>query len=213
MNSRAVKSSAVLMLVLWLPAGCLAAAAADSKADPQPADASPRELSVAPLDHIEYPESRPAWVSDAVETDPGSFRMVVISGPSDSVEESLEELRVMQRAAVATLVSQMVNSDGRADFYSPSDEEIGQNLVVRQYAGEVKQGDQTRYEHAAEIMFSEALEQEVRRAWQNVEVRRRLGALGVSGVIGLSLLSCGSAVTSMISRRKQRRNHADAPSV
>ena len=195
----------LLLLMLCVPTGVLVAATAQSDAQAEQPSDSPKELSVAPLDHVEYPESRPTWVSDFAEPEQGAYRMVVVSGPADSVEESQDELRVLQRAAVTTLISQIVPSDGHADFYSPSDEEIEQHLVVRQYAGEVKQGDQTRYEHAAELMISESLEQQVRRAWQNDRVQHRLGAVGLFGVAGLGLLSCGLAVTGTISRRVQRK--------
>lgn len=203
---------ALLMLLLCLPTGYLVAAAAESEPQAESSKASAKELSVAPLDHVEYPESRPTWISELSEPEQGTFRMVVVSSPADSVDESLDELRVLQRAAVNSLVSQMVQSDVHPDFYAPSDEEIERNLVVRRYEGTVKQGDQTRYEHAAELMFSEALEKQVRSAWQNAQVRHRLGAIGLLGIVGLGLLSCGSAVTGIISRRVQRRAGGQMPS-
>ena len=193
------KSSTYLLMLTLVPAGYAAAATMKTSVE------SPKELSVAPLDHIEYPESRPKWVSDLAESDGESFRAVIVSGPCDTVEESLEELRLMQRAAVSTLVTQIAQSDGRFDFYAPSDEEIERDLVIRQYAGEVTQGDQNRYEHAVEIEFSKAQQRAVRQAWQNVEIRHRLGAAGVVTFTSLVLLICGSAVTGMFSRRAQRR--------
>jgi hypothetical protein len=170
-----------------------------------PADSRVKELSVAPLDHIEYPESRPDWLSDPPVSDSDVYRMVVVSGPRDTVEESEDELRVMQRAAVSTLVTQITGSDGRFDFYSPSDQQIERHLVKRRYAGEVTQGDQTRFEHAVEIEFSETDQRQVREAWRAVEVRDRLGVVGLFTFSGLTLLVCGSAVTGLVSRRAQRR--------
>ena len=179
---------------------------ADQSAE-TPADNQLKELSVAPLDHIEYPESRPEWLADPPVTEADVFRVVVVSGPCETVEESEDELRVMQRAAVSTLVTEIANSDGRFDFYSPSDEQIERDLVKRRYAGEVMQGDQTRYEHAVEIEFSEANQQQVHQAWRAVEVRDRLGEVGVLTLSGLTLLVCGSAVTGWVSRRAQRREN------
>lgn len=173
-------------------------------------EVSAKELSVAPLDHVEYPESRPAWMADRPAADDPSFRAVVVSGPCDSPEESAEELRLMQRAAVSNLVTQIAPSDGRFDFYRPSDDEIERDLVRRRYAGEVIQGDQTRYEHAVEIEFSEAEQQRVLQAWQAQEVRHRLGAMGVMTFSGLVLLICGSAAAGMFSRRVQRRDAREA---
>ena len=193
------KSSTYLLLLTLVPATYATAASMQSS------DEAPKELSVAPLDHIVYPESRPTWVSELSQPDGESFRIVVVSGPCDTVEESLEELRLMQRAAVSTLVTQIAQSEGRFDFYTLSDEEIERELVIRQYAGEVVQGDRTRYEHAVDIEFSKAQQQQVLAAWQNVEVRHRLGAVGVVSFSGLVLLICGSALTGMFSRRAQRR--------
>ena len=179
---------------------------ADQSAE-TPADNQFKELSVAPLDHIEYPESRPEWLADPPVTEGDVFRVVVVSGPCETVEESEDELRVMQRAAASTLVTEIANSNGRFDFYSPSDEQIERDLVKRRYAGEVMQGDQTRYEHAVEIEFSEANQQQVRQAWRAVEVRDRLGEVGVLTFSGLTLLVCASAVTGWVSRRAQRREY------
>ncbi len=179
---------------------------ADQSAE-TPADNQLKELSVAPLDHIEYPESRPEWLADPPVTEGDVFRVVVVSGPCETVEESEDELRVMQRAAASTLVTEIANSNGRFDFYSPSDEQIERDLVKRRYAGEVMQGDQTRYEHAVEIEFSEANQQQVRQAWRAVEVRDRLGEVGVLTFSGLTLLVCASAVTGWVSRRAQRREY------
>ncbi len=203
MSVTMTKSSTCLLLLTLVPASYAAAATIQSK------DAAPKELSVAPLDHVEYPESRPDWVANPSESDDDGFRTVIVSGPCDTVEESLEELRLMQRAAVSTLVTRIAQSDGRFDFYWPSDEEIERDLVSRQYQGEVTQGDQIRFEHAVEIEFSEAEQAEVRQAWQNLEVRDRLGALGVVTFTGLVLLVCGSGFTGLVSRRAQRRSRQD----
>lgn len=204
MSSLIRKSSAYLLLLTLVPAGYAAAATMQSE------EGSPKELSVAPLDHVEYPESRPGWVSDSPQLDDDSYRVVVVSGPCDTVEESLEELRLMQRAAISTLVAQIAQSDGRFDFYVPSDEEIEREYVTRQYDGKVTQGDQVRYEHAVEIEFTDAQRRQVLQAWQNVEVRHRLGALGVVTFSGLVLLICGSAATGMVSRRAQLRDQETA---
>ena len=195
------KGSTYLLILTLVPAGYVMAAERQSSGE------TPKELSVAPLDHVEYPASRPDWVSEPSQPDGESFRVVVVSGPCDTVEDSLEELRLMQRAAVAALVTQIAQSNGRFDFYSLTDEQIERDLVIRQYAGEVMQGDRTRYEHAVDIEFSQAQQQAVLQAWRNVEVRNRLGALGVVTVSGLVLLMCGSALTGMLSRRAQRRDN------
>lgn len=199
MSTVTLKSPACMWLLTLIPASCLAAAALSQ-------ENGVKELSVAPLDHIEYPESRPAWVSDSPQTDGKSFRAVVVGSPSDSPEESQEALRWMQRAVVADMVSQIAQSDGRSDFYPLSDEEIERNLVTRQYVGEVTQGNRTRYEHAVEIEFLKAEQGRVRKAWQQVEVRHRLRWLGVATLSGLTLLIGSSVLTGFASRRTQRRD-------
>ena len=196
-------SSAYLLLLTLVPAGYVVAAGIDSTA------VSPKELSVAPLDHVEYPESRPQWVTDRPVSDGELFRAVIVSGPCESVEESLEELKLMQRAAISSMVIQIAQSDGRFDFFSPSDEVIAQDFVTRSYQGEVTQGAQTRYEHAVEVAFTESQQQQVKQAWKDLEVRDRLGALGVVTFSGLVLLICGSAMTGLVSRRVQRQDKAD----
>jgi hypothetical protein len=198
MKSSLRTSSTYLMLLALVPAGYAAAATLDESDA-----ASPKELSVAPLDHVVYPESRPNWLSDPLDDE--AFRVVVVSGPCETVEESLEELRLMQRAAVSTLVTQIAASDGQFDFYHFDDEKIEQEHVIRSYAGELTKGGQPRYEHAAELAFSKAQRQQVQEAWQNIEVRDRLGAMGVVSFSGLVVLICGSAVTGLFSRRKLRR--------
>lgn len=173
-------------------------------------NASPRELSVAPLDHIEYPESRPAWVSSLPDSEGETFRTVVVAGPCETPEQCLEERRVMQRAAVSALAGQIVGTEGSVDFYSPGDEEIERDLVVRKYSGKVTQGDQTRYEQAVEIEFSKAAQERVLEAWSNVEVGRRLGLLGAATGSGLVLLMIGSVLTGMFSRHAERREAREA---
>ena len=193
------KSSACLLMLSLVPA-CYAAAATLNSSDE-----SPKELSVAPLDHVVYPETRPSWVSDPSQSDEESLRIVVVTGPCETDDESQEELRLLRRAAVSTLVTRIAASDGRFDFFTPSDEEIASEFVTREYNGEVTQGDQVRYEQAAQVEFSEEQQRQVREAWRNVEVRHRLGATGVVTFSSLVLLICGSAVTGMFSRRTQQR--------
>ncbi len=165
---------------------------------------APKELSVAPLDHIEYPPSRPEWVDHSVEIDEHTTRIVVVSGPSDSSEESQQELKLMQRAAVSTYLSRL-SDEGQYDFYPITDEEIERELVTRRYGGELLQGDTTRYEHAVELRFDEHKRAEIAAAWNNVEVRDRLGAVGVLVFLGTTFLICTSFVVGMFSRRVERR--------
>ena len=192
--------SAYLMLLALVPAGITAAATLDD------ADDSPKELSVAPLDHVVYPDSRPEWVTESFEDE--AFRIVVVSGPADTEEESQEEIRLMQRVAVSALVSKIADSDGLFDFYPISDEQIENEHVIRSYSGEVQQGSETKFEHAVELAFSRSQREDIRQAWRNLEVRDRLGAMGVISISSVFLLVCGSGITGLLSRRAQRREAA-----
>lgn len=194
--------STCLMLLMLAPV-----VFADASDPPQE---GPAPLSVAPLDVIDYPEDRPAWVGQSPEFDHDSFSIVVVSGPCETRKESLEELRVMQRAAVLTYLSEVTESGGRHDFYPISDEEIEAELVTRRYSGTVTQGDMKMYEDAVEIRFSNDQRQEIQAAWKNSEVRDRLGALGLVVFCGLVLLISSSALVGMVSRRVERQERLDA---
>ncbi len=195
-------SSACLMLMAMVPLGVAAASTVEE------GDDSPRELSVAPLDHVVYPDTRPDWITETADED--SNRIVIISGPCDTEEESLAEIQLMKRAAAAALVARIAESDGRFDFFPLDDERIEKDYVKESYEGTVKQGDQTCYEHAVEISFSKSQREEVKEAWRNIEVRDRLSAMGVVSFSGLAMLLCGSAVTGMLSRRATRKDQAKA---
>jgi hypothetical protein len=162
------------------------------------------------LDVIEYPQDRPAWVSQPLGIDQDSFSIVVVSGPCETRAESIEELRLMRRAAVSTYVSEVSESGGQYDFYPISDEEIDAELVKRRYSGTVTQGDMTMYEDAVELRFADEQRQEIQAAWTNVEVRDRLGALGVLVFGGLVMLICSSALVGVVSRRVERREKMEA---
>lgn len=173
-------------------------------------DEGPTPLSVAPLDIIDYPEDRPEWVSQPLEIDKDAVSIVVVSGPCETREESVEELRMMRRAAVFTYVAQISESGGRYDFYPISDEEIDSELVKRRYSGTVTQGDMKMYENAVELRIADHQRQEIQSAWKNVEVRDRLGALGLVVFGGLVMLICSSALVGVASRRVERREKMEA---
>lgn len=179
---------------------CGTAVAADQSE--KESDSAP--LSVPPLDHVEYPEHRPDWIESSVDIDDKQATIVVISGPSDSAEESLAELRMIQRAAVETFVVSLTGASEPDDFYVISDEEIDRRLVTRRYEGEVLQGNATRYEHAAELHFDPSLREAILQAKDNVQVRERLGALGVLTLGGLVTLIGSSAGLGFVLRRSSR---------
>jgi hypothetical protein len=174
-------------------------------------DDAPKPLSVAPLDHVEYPDDRPDWVESSLDIDGDSVHIVVVSGPCDTPEESLEQLKLMLRAAVSTYVSRITGSGGEFDFYPISDEQIDHELVVRRYEGTVVHEGTTKYEHAVELGFTDEKRQEIITSWNNVTVGDRLRALSGLVVGGLVMLMCSSALLGMFSRRAERRDRLQVP--
>lgn len=167
------------------------------------------ELSVAPMDHIEYPATRPDWVSSKPQFDDlGSDSIVIVAGPNESKEECLSELRLMRRAAISTYVLGLVSDAVNSDFYSIDDAEIDEYLVSRTYAGEVTAGGERMYEHAIELYFSPGEKAEIYHAWESMELGNRLGALGVVAGLGLMLLLCSGGLLGVFSRRVARKERA-----
>ena len=167
-------------------------------------------LSVAPLDHMEYPPDRPAWIDQTIEIDQlfgaehRTATVVVVSGPSDTLDESLDELLVMQRAAVNSVIAQVTGHQDVDSVFVISDEEIDRDLVTRRYDGEVLQGDTPRYEHAVELQFSPKLRRAMIAAKDNIEVRHRLNAIGVMTLGGFLTLIGSSALIGFTLRRNSR---------
>jgi hypothetical protein len=194
-----MRNSSTCLLVLLLAPVILA----DDSAKPVTAEKS-AELSIAPLDHVVYPDSRPGWVGRSVDLEGVADTIVVVSGPCESPEQSLEELQLMQRAAISTYIARLTET-GTFEFYPITNEEIERDLVVRSYSGEVLQGDETHYEHAVELMFTPEKRQQILTAWKQVEVRDRLAALGVVSGLGTVLLICSSVLVGVFSRRSERQ--------
>lgn len=197
-------NSTWLILLMVAPAASITAASitlADTLSQSGTVDGSAAPLSVAPLDHVEYPDHRPSWLDRTVDVDDDSASIVVVSGPCDTVDESLEELKLMQRAAVETYISRISGGELTGENFPISDEEIENELVVRRYEGDVYQGDSTRYEHAVELHFDADHREAILAARDNLEVRNRLGALGVLTFGGLMTLIGSSALLGFALRR------------
>ena len=173
--------------------------------DESKAEDSPQQLSVAPMDHIVYPEDRPAWVSDPLKQQGGEATFVVVSGPCDSPEESLRELNLMRRAALSTYVSRITSSFEAIEFYDISDERIDRDFVKRRYSGEITVGGTSQYEDAVEIRVTEFERKLILDAWQNLEVYRRLEVLGVTMLGGLAVLVVSSTAIGVVARRQDRK--------
>jgi hypothetical protein len=194
-------SSACLMLLVLAQA---TAHAADESAGSRP-DAEPAPLSVAPLDQIQYPEDRPEWIDAPTNLKQLPHSWTVVSGPSESSEQSLNELRLLRRASVETYLKTLPGADGRLDFFPLTDEWIEDRLVVKEYAGLVIQEGLTKHENAAELRIDSDAKREMLAALKNDTVGQRLGVLGVLTVTGLFGLIFSSALVGTFSRRVSRR--------
>ncbi len=156
------------------------------------------ELSVAPLDHYEYPPTRPVWVSNSLTKTQVDGCVVVVSVPSLSKKDATESLRVMKRIAVESLVKDWSSKEGRVTYLLAdlSDQEINEKFLRQSYEGELKQGDNRFYEQAAELCLTEdAIGYLERKSWNSIIAKRLwylsagLGCVFVSLVIGTVTLS------------------------
>lgn len=174
------------------------------------------ELSVPPLDHIDYPRSRPQWC----EQDPefpkqGDHHVVVQSGPCDSADECDPPLDVMRRAALVAYVERLTDAFDD-DWVDPNliltasltDPTIDQRWVARRYEGPVTVGGETKYEKVIQLRFTPLDRAEFKRMLQEVQVQRRLTFLGLIGLVGTGLLVGCSGLTNFASRRVSRRERS-----
>lgn len=191
--SLCIRTFSTCLVILWLATNVIAH-------DPRAA----AELSVAPLDHLEYPKDRPKWLGNKPDFGGDVPTIVVVSEPGETPQESLETLKWMQRAAIATYVSRLTDSPGDFDLIPISDQVIEEELVSRRYSGKLIQGDGTKYEHAVELRFSKSFQREIHAAWKNVEVGRRLSALGGLASVGFVMLIASSGFVGILSRRVRR---------
>ena len=180
--------------------GKQAAASTDSTA--------PAELSVAPLDHIEYPDDRPGWLENPPQLTEPTHTWVVVTPPSESPEQSEELLQVMQRAAVTSYVHRRVDPGCRADFVRVDNRWIDEQLVTQTYRGTLEQGDQTLHEAAVQLSFSPAVQQQIQQQWHDARVQNRLRTTGFAFGGGLLLLITGACATGCLSRRAEKADAA-----
>lgn len=166
---------------------------------------NPKQLSVPPLDHVVYPESRPEWLGNPLQQSDGIATFVVVSGPCETREESLQELKLMRNAALSTFIQNVVGSSVAADFYQVSDKRFREDLTLRSYSGELKVGGTTQFEDAVEVRITELERASIMEAWKNSKVTQRLTVLGVVTVGGFMTLVASSSVFGIAIRRRERK--------
>ncbi len=169
---------------------------------------SPRTLSVAPLDHAQYPDDRPEWLEMAPDLDASLVVWPVKSLLLPSKAEARESLELQIRGAVAAYADHVLGSE-RADLLNQAETEqmLSEQVLVEslpftdRYEGTAKLGDETVYEQAVRLRFDEKYRQRLLATWQNRELAERLEAVGVAGGVGLCLLLAGTGITRRIARR------------
>jgi hypothetical protein len=202
--NKLIQASGACLMLAW-PVTAISAdepTSAKSATNVQQASA---ELSVPPMDHIEYPKSRPDWCQQEPDFSERDHKIVVATSPCDTPSQCEEELRWMQRAAVATYVNSLLESSAGPDFLVFSDQQINDQLVARHYEGTVTAGGETKYEKVVQLSFTPENRAEIQQAFQGIEVGRRLSVLGFVGFVGTCLLVCSSGLLGLASRRVARR--------
>ncbi|TWT91606.1 hypothetical protein [Neorhodopirellula pilleata] len=175
------------------------------------------ELSIAPLDHVDYPSDRPKWVqrnendlslpTDASQTDQ-VISIVVVSPPQPTPEAAAEMMEVMAKGAVENYIDQQAATIPESIDTSKIVVEmdwIRNELITRRYDGEVRSGDQTEYESACWMQLTTEHQTTLQNLIQNHRLMHRLGAVGVFALGGFASLVGGSILFSGLAARQQRR--------
>jgi hypothetical protein len=176
----------------------------DEQAEDSTAAETVKELSAPPLDHVEYPGDRPLWLDQDPDLESRIHTWVVVTHPCETSEESAERLAIAQRAAVSSYVRALTGSED-VEFYPINDRWIDSQLIVESYRGKLTKGCEPMYEQAVMLEFTPRIQQEILAAWKNIQVRERLGALGVMVFFGLITLIGSSSLLGLIGRRYENR--------
>jgi len=159
------------------------------------------ELSVAPLDHVEYPPDRPSWLEREPDLQSEVHSWVVNSGGCETTDECEAQLEVLQRAAVSLYIRELTG--WTCDESWLNQDWIEQELVGRRYVGSLTVGDQSLTEQAVELQFDATTRGKIRQAARNDEVGERLRATGGFFVLGLVGLIFTGGVLGAVTRRVQ----------
>lgn len=157
------------------------------------------ELSVPPMDHVEYPEDRPDWVSEAPDLSSKVHTWAVTSAGCETVEQCEEELDVLVRAAVALYIRETTGWICDDSFLD--DTWIETELIGARYGGTLVRGDTQLHELAVQLRFDSAARQRIADASQASVLGERLRAVAGLFTLGLIGLCCTGGLLSVFSRR------------
>lgn len=187
----------------------------DKKVDTHPAKViskSSSKLSVAPLDHVDYPLERPGWIEEhrvpVAPNEGGDLLISVSSGPAASPEIAAEMMEVMARGAVENYLEQMTQDGAEpvpADEIEVAPDWLREELISRRYDGTVGSGDEVRYESACLLRISAEEQQKLTESIQNYRLQRRLSTVGVVALVGFAGLVSAAVGLGWLASRQQRK--------
>ncbi|SMP76883.1 hypothetical protein SAMN06265222_12232 [Neorhodopirellula lusitana] len=193
--------------------------------DKQSSSARSAKLSVAPLDHVEYPDDRPHWIDSPDGRKSGkpsglhvgkaenadALSIAVVSPPQASPKEAAEMMEVMARGAVENYIDQhaaTLNERINSKEITVEMDWIRDELIVRRYDGEVQSGDATLYESACLLQITPPHQEVLNRLIDNHRLLRRLAIVGIFALIGFGGLVGGSIVLGGLASHQERRKVA-----
>lgn len=200
----------VLLIVIGQPLGSSYAGEETAAAE------EPSTLSVAPLDHVDYPLDRPPWIDDTGDAIAGTgdedVLIAVTSGPAPSPESAREIMEVMAQGAVENYVEQLAQQYSEpidANEIQVDKDWIGTDLISRQYEGTMETGEMVQYESACLLRIGTSEQQTLEQLIQNHRLKHRLAAVGAFAGMGLIVLLSGSIVFGWASSRQSVPDESD----
>ncbi|MEM6689295.1 MAG: hypothetical protein AAF664_07715, partial [Planctomycetota bacterium] len=161
----------ILIVVLALTAQ------ADSNKSPATSSDKTTKLSVAPLDQVIYPETRPAWLDQESIDD----RAVVQSLRLHRSEaEAKAEFIALVRAYVAEHLEEL-SKQSDVDFYRIDDKTLLKDFITEAYQGTAQRGGETLHEMGGQFVFPEQHRQAAANAWDNNLVGDRMFVVAMAG--------------------------------
>jgi hypothetical protein len=169
------------------------------------------ELSIAPLDHVDYPSDRPQWInqsSEGQQNDEETILISVVSPPQPTPDAAAEMMEVMTRGVVENYIDQkasLVREPIDSKKIEVEMDWIRDELITRRYDGEVKVGEHTQYESACLLSLTLDHQETLDRLIENHQLMHRFGVVGVFALGGFHSLVGGSIVFGGLASRQQRR--------
>ncbi len=203
---RRVQQACFLALFVGIWAGDYVHASDDTQQTDTKQTDGDSPLSVAPLDHKHYAESRPDWVDQPPSRVDGVDLLPVSSIPCRDEKLCEEALNAAMRAATITFAESLTNDEASESWLELTDQWIADRSDAnKRYHGQVTIGNETLYESATVLRFREQDRAEILQQWEQQQVGQRLVVLVGGGSVMLAGLIGGAALLSLIVRRAELR--------